>query len=220
MRQRYQSILTFIVFYIFFLVNTTPFSKALAEKADIDLRLRGQVLSASFEEVALKSIFERLEKERGIWFQGEQSLLEERVSVQFENLSLEHGMRRILARMNHCLVFEEGGKLIGIIILGKSDKDRALALTRVVSTKTPFPPKSSEEQETPGMFEVIRNMPPPDNPNVKPIDMTIIKNSPPPGNPDAPPIDTTVVRDRPPPGNPNAESMEHGEVQKVSPPGD
>ena len=62
---------------------------------------------------------EDLNKERGIWWKGDQSILEETVTVQFTDHFLEDGIKRILASMNYCLVFDSDGALVGAILIDR-----------------------------------------------------------------------------------------------------
>lgn len=81
-------------------------------------------ITASLEEAPLKNIFEKFQKETGIWFRAPESLLDERVSVQFENLSIQEGLKRILRTMNHSFLFDQDNNLIGLFIFGKANRIR------------------------------------------------------------------------------------------------
>ena len=81
-------------------------------------------ITASLEEAPLKNIFEKVQKETGIWFRAPESLLDERVSVQFENLSIQEGLKRILRTMNHSFLFDQDNNLIGVFIFGKANRIR------------------------------------------------------------------------------------------------
>ena len=80
------------------------FSPVLTGREDIDLIVEGEVLSAKLNGIPLKIILEKLERERGIWFRGNTSLLDEAITVQFTDLPIEGGLNRILASMNYSLV--------------------------------------------------------------------------------------------------------------------
>jgi len=79
------------------------FSPALAREGFVDLKLDGDTLSADLKGAVLRDILEGLNKERGIWWKGDQSVLEEKVTVQFIDLSLEDGMKKIFGSLDHCL---------------------------------------------------------------------------------------------------------------------
>ena len=64
-----------------FLLN--GFSPAPAQGKNIGLTLEGDTISADLQEARLRDVLENLNKQRGIWWKGETSVLEEKVTVQF-----------------------------------------------------------------------------------------------------------------------------------------
>lgn len=88
------------------------------------LVVRGETLTAILKEAPLKNVFEKVQKETGIWFRVAESELDERVSIQFENLSIKEGLRRILRTMNYSFVFDQDNNLIGAFVLGKTNRKR------------------------------------------------------------------------------------------------
>jgi len=88
------------------------------------LIFQGETLTAILEEESLENIFEKFQKETGIWFRVPESELDERVSVQFENLSIKEGLKRILRTMNYSLLFDQDNNLIGAFVFGKADTIR------------------------------------------------------------------------------------------------
>jgi hypothetical protein len=80
--------------------------------------------TANLEEESLKNVFEKLQKETGIWVRVPESELDERVSVQFENLAIEEGLRRILHTMNYSFLFDQDNNLIGAFVFGKANRNR------------------------------------------------------------------------------------------------
>ncbi len=112
------------------------FSPALAREGNIDLKLEGDTVSADLKRAVLGDILEDLNKERGIWWKGDQSVLEENVTVQFTDLSLEDGMKRILGFLDHCLFFDNDGKLVGVFLAGKDGTVRETTKSsRSIGTK-------------------------------------------------------------------------------------
>ena len=86
----------------------------------ISLGFQGVSFTASLDEAPLKKVIEKVQKETGIWFRVPESLLDERVSVQFENLSVHEGLKRILYTMNHSFLFDQDNNLIGAFVFGKA----------------------------------------------------------------------------------------------------
>ena len=209
--------LTLCSIIMLFLLCTS--SSSWSGTADSDLRLQGETLSANLTGVPLKDIAEKLEKEIGVFFKGDASLFNEKISVRFKNLSSEKGLKRILCRINYSLVFDGDGWVVGVIVLGRAAPgDNTVKRSDSIADRKPVS-DVSEGSSLEESFEVVRNAPPPENPHPEPIDMKIVRNSPPPENPHAPPIDTTVVRDSPPPGNPDAKPIDTTILRDVAPPG-
>jgi hypothetical protein len=94
------------------------------------LIIKSQTLSADIKDVPLKDILSQLEIERGLWFKCETSLLGKKVSVRFENLSVEDALNRILVHFNHSLIFKKDGTLIGAYVL---ENGKAGSLTTIRS---------------------------------------------------------------------------------------
>jgi hypothetical protein len=225
-----KSIKTLIICFIACSFFLCTFSAAWSEKGNIDFKLEGHTLSANLKEIPLKFILERLEKERGIWFQGDEALFEEEVTVQFKDLTLQDGLKRILSSMNYCLLFDQDKKLNGMILIGKKKPDRAIAKGRAVragrsiSSRTPRKHITNRE-----VFKVARNIPPPGGPvrvTAKELkNFKVIKNCPPPGGP----VKATakelehfkIIRNCPPPGGHvkvTTEELEEFKVIKNCPP--
>ena len=186
------------------------FIPASAAGWDIDLTIEGEVLSARLMEVYLKAILEKLERERGIWFKGNSSLLDERITVQFTDLPLEEGLNRILAPLNYSLVFDRNGRVVGVIAVARGTVDRPVSEVRTGdSQRTPSSPAANERDTanrpvtdpgkktlqgsyTNGMkesredFTVKRNCPPPSSrvkaSKAKSENFSVIRDSGPPGN--------------------------------------
>ena len=95
----------------------------------VDLVFKKETLSANLNEVPLKVVLEKISREKGIWIKGKESVLEGKVSLQFQDLSLHDGLKRILAQCDHSLVFNRSGRLIGLYIVGKGDPQTASILT-------------------------------------------------------------------------------------------
>jgi len=214
---------------VFFLTCTFFFSIISAVPARekiVDLTIKGETLSAKLKEIPLKDILEKLEREIGIWFKGDESVFAEMVSVQFKDLSLEDGLKRILAFKNYSLLFDRDIGVVGVIVLGKSgkttyasevSKKRIAGSSDFKAVQGSSPPGNT--RSTPVKMNIITNSPPLKNSNAKPIEGKIIKNSPPPENPNAQPIDMTIKKNSPPPGNPNAKPIDTTIIKNSPPPG-
>jgi len=101
------------------LIFCLPIESAASEISKI-LVFQGATITANLKEEPLRNIFARVHRETGIWFKIPESELNERVSVQFENLSIREGLKRILRTMNYCLLFDRDNNLIGAFVFGKA----------------------------------------------------------------------------------------------------
>ena len=95
---------------------------AFAGTENISLIFQESTCTALLEQEPLKNIIEKVRRETGIWIRAPESVLDERVSVQFKNLSLKEGLRRILRTMNYSLLFDQDGNLIGALVVAKANK--------------------------------------------------------------------------------------------------
>ncbi len=99
--------------------------KVVAAHDEINtLVVRGDTFTAILREAPLKSVFEKVQKETGIWFRVGESDLDEKVSIQFENLSVKEGLKRILRTMNYSFVFDQDNNLIGAFVFGKTNRQK------------------------------------------------------------------------------------------------
>ena len=129
-------ILIFILMACLFFLS--GFSPTPAQGSTIDLTLAGDTISADLKGVRLGDILDKLKKERGLWWKGGESVLEEKVTVRFADLSLEEGVKRILGSMDHCLIFEPDRGLVGVFLTGKGKAGRTMAKGRSdVAEKVP-----------------------------------------------------------------------------------
>ena len=139
----------FTLFLVGFFLILVFYPESLEAK-EADLTINGEYLSADLKGTSLNAIFEALEREKGIWFKGDLSLLDEKVTVQFTDHSLEDGIKRILASMNYCLVFESDGVLLGAILIGKEKGGPASVQYTADVTKKTIPLRVKKKNVNPG----------------------------------------------------------------------
>jgi hypothetical protein len=101
---------------------------ASGEQGKIELDFVNQSLSATIMDAPLKTVIAEIQEEEGVWFKlwlrGEDSVLDEKVSVRFKNLPVKEGLERIFSPLNHCLVFGQDGQLSGVVLFGKPEPRR------------------------------------------------------------------------------------------------
>jgi hypothetical protein len=76
-------------------------------------------MSVDLKEASLLGVAKDIEKQSGIAFKGDESLLEEKVSVSFKDLPLEQGIKRILANMNYSLMFDNRGEVSEVMLMSE-----------------------------------------------------------------------------------------------------
>jgi hypothetical protein len=112
---------------------------------DLVMTFEEEAFSAHVEELPLKAVTGKIESETGIWFEASEALLQERVSVVFDELSFEDGLSRILSNLNFSLVFDEDEEIIGVFLfrrLDARDKQRitgAQGRSRIPVVRRPVP---------------------------------------------------------------------------------
>lgn len=186
-------------------------STAWSAEGDMILRFRGRMFSAHIQGVPLGLILKKLEREKGIWFKGTSSLLDEKVTVQFTALSLEDAMKRILASTNYSLVFNRNGKLDGVVIIGSAGSSVATGgagTDRARRGNSSTAPKN--HATTIEAFDLLRDIEPPGGDAViteRDLEIfTVMREIPPPGGSvEITPEEFekfTVIRNCLPPGSP------------------
>jgi hypothetical protein len=111
-------------FILFFL----GYNATSAEPKNIELDFVNQTLSATIKGAPLRTVIAEIKEEKGVWFKlwlrGEDSLLDEKVSVRFKHLPVKEGLERIFSPLNHSLVFDQDGELSGVVLFGKPEPRR------------------------------------------------------------------------------------------------
>jgi len=113
-------LLIFSALLLFLPETATPQGRALR------LDFNKGTLTADIEDTPLKSVFDAIRKQKGIRFQtkkGADFLLNEKISVRFRELPMQDALGRILAGMNHCLIFK-GDSIFRVMVFGKVKKKR------------------------------------------------------------------------------------------------
>jgi len=122
----------------------------------LDLQFKGENLSAKLNNASLQAVFDKISQEKGIWFKAVESSSSEKVSVQFADLCLEDALKRILARSNYSLVFDNDA-LVGAIIIGQRSPDLETAEVRDVRTRGTI---SFQEDNEPTRSEELSDVSP------------------------------------------------------------
>lgn len=198
------------VFYIVLFLLFCPLSASGLESPHVELSFTGETMSADLEGVSLGIVFERINKEKGIWFKADTSLLEEKVAVQFSGLTVEKGLKRILASKNYSFIYDGNKKLVGVIIIdgsgdgstskksdpvdslekntpasGRADQAKVIGEPgELGGTSSPVSIPAEKVEVDSELFGAVEDIAPPES-NVEasednPEDFKVIKNCPPP----------------------------------------
>ena len=77
------------------------------------------LLSVNLKDNSLLEVARDIEKQSGVWFRGDETLFQEKISVSFNDLPLEEGLKRILTNVNYSLMFDAKNKVAGVMVMGE-----------------------------------------------------------------------------------------------------
>jgi len=80
--------------------------------------VKAGLLSVNLKESTLLDVARGIERQSGVWFRGDETLFQEKISVTFNDLPLEEGLKRILANLNYSLMFDAKNKVAGVMVMG------------------------------------------------------------------------------------------------------
>ena len=95
-----------------------------SQGSTLHLDFKKGTLSADIDDTPLRAVLDAIKKQKGIRFQtkkGGDSLLNQEISVQFEELPMQDALGRILTGVNHCLVLS-GDSVFSVMLYGKVKK--------------------------------------------------------------------------------------------------
>jgi hypothetical protein len=94
------------------------FSFKPAEAADL-ISVKDGLLSVNLKDNSLLEVARDIESQSGVWFRGDETLFQEKISVTFNDLPLEEGLKRILTNLNYSLMFDAKNKVAGVMVMGE-----------------------------------------------------------------------------------------------------
>ncbi|MBN2062688.1 MAG: hypothetical protein JW882_19965 [Deltaproteobacteria bacterium] len=89
------------------------------------LIIKNKKISVDFDAVPLRDILGGIKNQLNIWIKGNESILDEKTSVRFTDLSFEDGIKRILYSTNYVFVYHADGNLSGVMLFDKSSSERS-----------------------------------------------------------------------------------------------
>ncbi len=97
--------------FVFFLEERVWCAEAVSVKDGL--------LSVNLKETSLLDVARDIEKQSGVWFRGDETLFQEKISVTFNDLPIEEGLKRILTNLNYSLMFDNKNKVAGVMVMGE-----------------------------------------------------------------------------------------------------
>ena len=110
------------------------------------LKIESQRISANLRQRELSHIFNDICLMNDFWYDIDNSLSNFTVSVDFQGLSLEDALRRILSKTNYSLFFSASGVPTGVIVL--SQKETNMKTDHEFADKRDDPILDSEDAGT------------------------------------------------------------------------
>jgi len=110
-----------IVLYLLFIsiIFFMPIPVPYADAGTISLDFKNEGISATIEDASVKAVVEKIAEKEDIWIKGAKKLSGEMYSVEFEGLSIQDALERILSSFNYCLFLSRPGEVLGIIIVSR-----------------------------------------------------------------------------------------------------
>lgn len=91
------------------------------------IRFDGSKMSVDIDQLYLKDVFQTICAHKGFWVKGGSSVLESKISIRFQDLSFQDGLKRILGHNNHILLYDSKKELSGVIIVGDDRSQKSFA---------------------------------------------------------------------------------------------
>lgn len=136
------------VIFCFVLVS---FSCQEASCADA-VSVKNGLLSVNLKETSLLDVARDIEKQSGVWFRGDETLFQEKISVTFTDLPFEEGLKRILANLNYSLMFGAKNEIAGVMVMGEGTPAAAQpGRPGAVPPRVTTPPRTTTRTTTPAL---------------------------------------------------------------------
>lgn len=86
--------------------------------------VKNDLLSASVRDTSLLEVARDIQKQSGVWFRGDETLFQEKISVTFNDLPMEEGLKRILTNVNYSFIYDAKNKIAGVVVMGEGKPAR------------------------------------------------------------------------------------------------
>lgn len=102
--------------FLFLLSALSLFFFTWVLAADL-VSVKNGLLSVNLKDNSLLEVARDIEKQSGVWFRGDETLFQEKISVTFDDLPIEEGLKRILTNLNYSLMFDPKNKVAGVMVM-------------------------------------------------------------------------------------------------------
>ncbi len=204
----------FVSFLVVFLANQSGWC------ADV-VNLKDGLISVNLKETSLLDVARDIEKQSGVWFRGDETLFQEKISMTFNDLPLEEGLKRILANLNYSLMFDAQNQVAGVMVMGEGAPASAQPGRPGAQPPTVVPPPRTSVRPVPTVRSRPSTSPAatvrrPPRVVPRPAQSGAAQNAPAPRGPDAsdgplPPAFRVIENAPPPGGTPQATAVTPGD---------
>jgi len=127
-----------------------------------DISLKHNILSVRLDGAPLGQVLKEIERQGKISFYIDNTMTEEKIWSQFNSLSLEEGIEKIVFQYSHAMIFDKDGNLTEVHIFGdQGNKQVPRSTTKQINANKPILSITPEDtMEEPG-FKVVKNCSPP-----------------------------------------------------------
>ncbi len=123
--------LVFLIFLVFLCRNSLASIDSIVSE---NVKIEDNRISVQTQEITLGELLKAIERRTGIVFVLQKPLLEKEISVNFEELSLLEGIKKIIYPLNYSIIYNQGGKIRKVFVIDQNN----------ASIKTAFNEKSKE----------------------------------------------------------------------------
>jgi hypothetical protein len=98
-------------------------SSEAAKWEDIGSRVivEDDLMSVDIDSIALNTVLEKIKDRSGIRYWGDKEILKEKITISFDKLPVEVGLKRVLTKFNYSLTYDSSGLPSSVLIIGKRD---------------------------------------------------------------------------------------------------
>ena len=86
-----------------------------------NVKIEDNRISVQTQEITLGELLKAIERRTGIVFVLQKPLLVKEISVNFEELSLLEGIKKIIYPLNYSIIYNQGGKIRKVFVIDQNN---------------------------------------------------------------------------------------------------